>query len=322
MDLRYWYALDQHVNPLGFGCWQLSGKYFVNGKPRGWRDVSESEAVKIIHRALEEGVEFFDTAAAYGKGRSEEVLGKAFSSSTYKKKPVVCTKIVLNDQELSDQKLGPSFKEKVDDSLKRLRAEHIDILLLHNPIDTISWNDFDRSVLSDLVEQGKIRTYGVSCRSLQGVHAVLDANFGTCVEWVFNLIERRPVEEVFPKLQTKRINFIARSPLARGLISNQYLQGDLPRFSDHDFRKNLSEDWISWAVSSIKKLKTLETQVGDISNFGLEYCLWFNEVSAVIPGINSQTYLDKVLTLKNKGKMDPSVIKEIDQILPKNYPDW
>ena len=148
-------------------------------------------------------------------------------------------KIALSEGEETCQRLAEDFYSRVEHSLRRLRRDHIDILLLHNPSDRLDWRTFEPTILENLKSSGKILTYGVSCRSFQSVQAVLDGAFGTCIEWVFNIFERRPVAQIFPTLSIRRVNFIARSPLSRGLISPRFAEGHDVTFDSEEFRSTL-----------------------------------------------------------------------------------
>jgi aryl-alcohol dehydrogenase-like predicted oxidoreductase len=320
VDKRYWHVLDTLINPLGFGCWQLAGEHDVDGKPHGWGVVAETDAVRLIHKALDNGIRFFDTAAGYGAGKSEEILGKALQQSSFGDAAVVCTKIALTDKEVREAKIGADFPVKVNDGLRRLRRERIDILLLHNPPDNLDWRSFDADVLTALQADGKIGTFGISSRAIKGAVAAVEMRFGSCVEWVFNILERRPITELLPKLQNARMNFIARSPLSRGLLSPSYLTTQ-PAFKPTDFRSSLPEDWVSWVVDSIRGLDLAEDARPYLSQLALYWCL-NHDVSVVIPGLKTIRQMLEFLAPRFSADAFRSFVHSVDVQTERCYPPW
>jgi aryl-alcohol dehydrogenase-like predicted oxidoreductase len=317
---RYWYGLQQWLNPMGFGCWQIAGEHYVNGKPNGWGYVEENKAIEVIHKALDHGINLFDTAVGYGNGRSEEILGKAIQTSQHKESAIICTKIPITPHEVDTLGLEASFAQKVEEALKRLKRDRIDLLLFHNPPDPIRWQDFDNGLLNKLQQEGKIGCYGVSSRSLYGVNNVIEAKFGACIEWVFNLLERRP-KDIFPALKTAKMNFIARSPLCKGLFSSKYLNKPIV-FDDCDFRSTLRGDWIEWVMDSIEKLELSSSEKENLTNIALQYCLQFEEVSAVIPGIKRKDHLTKYLKIVDNQYLSKKFIFKLNSRTEPCFPLW
>jgi aryl-alcohol dehydrogenase-like predicted oxidoreductase len=321
MEPRYWTGLGRTLSPMGFGCWQLAGRYEVDGTPHGWSDIRTADAVGLVHFALDRGIRFFDTAAGYGEGRSEDLLGQALASSAHGADAVVCTKVQLSCGDEAAGRAGPAIRVQVEQALRRLRRGHIDVLLLHNPSDEIDWGEFDRSVLEALRNSGKILTYGVSSRSLLGAERVLDARFGSCIEWSFNLLERRPTARLFPRLRDAGMNFIARSPLARGMIAHGGATDTPTIFRRDDFRSTLPQAWIQWAAASAGKLERL-AKTGGLSQLGLRYCLSYPEVSAVIPGMHRRWQVEGLLAAAEAGVLEPDTIAGIAALTEECYPPW
>lgn len=322
MEKRYWHGLDRSANAAGFGCWQLAGRYSVDGKPHGWSDISGSDAVRLVHSALDQGICFFDTAPGYGEGRSEQLLGDALASSRFGADAIVCTKAVLSQEELEAARAGPKLVAQVEESLRRLRRGHVDILLLHGPPDHVDWQNFDRSVLETLKTSGKIITYGISSRSLAGAERVLDAGFGTCIQWSFNLIERRPARLIFPRLGAARTNFIARNPLARGLLTSRGATRDATGFSATDFRSTLPDDWIGWAARSARDILAMKDFPGPLTQTALRYCLSYDEVSAVIPGMHERSQVEDLVRAAGEGRLAPEFLRRLTATVDECYPPW
>ncbi|HPW52501.1 MAG TPA: aldo/keto reductase, partial [Spirochaetota bacterium] len=183
------------VSALGMGCWAIGGPFYYGDKPDGWGNINDEESVKAIQTALSLGINFFDTADAYGVGHSEEVLGKALEGK--RNEAVISTKFAhfgnSETKTLNGINITPSYIEKAcDASLKRLKTDYIDVYLLHEWNIGIADVDTVCSVLERLVEKGKIRTYGWSTDLVDG--AVLFARRKNCsvIEHCLNVFEDAP----------------------------------------------------------------------------------------------------------------------------------
>lgn len=319
MKKRYWYGLNKETNPLGIGCWQIAGAHSINGKPNGWGNIEEKEALNILITAIKSGIDFFDTAQGYNEGRSEELLGKAIKQTS--ESIVVCTKIVLTDDEVKQQNLSYGFSERVNESLRRLGTDRLDILLIHNPPDNINWKEFNNSTLIELQKEGKIGTFGVSTRGLDAAKNVVEAKFGTVLEWVFNIFERRPVDVLFPLIEQQKFNFIARSPLSRGLINPKYLITK-PEFGKDDFRSTLPLDWVEWTLDSLRKLNANGIAPTDIVKIATQYCLQYNAVTSAIIGVRTSRQLDDFLKINSSIENSKLLNSDFFEGIPECFPKW
>lgn len=318
-ERRYWHGLDRETRPLGFGCWQIAGAHSKNGAPHGWGQISEQEALALLVEAMANGVDFFDTAQGYNSGMSEALLGKAMAIAGAD--PVVCSKIELEAFETTNLCLCDSFKARVESSLKRLNKQRLDILLIHNPPDTLNWPAFDRGGLEDLKQEGKIGTYGISSSGLKGAINAAEAGFGNTIEWVLNLFERRPVTELFPILSEARMNFIARSPLSRGLINTNYLAVE-PKFGSDDFRSTLPADWVDWVVASLRAFHANGVPESELVRQALTYCIQHDQVTAAIVGVKSVAQLEAIMAINLEITQAIEVKKEMLDHIPSCYPPW
>jgi aryl-alcohol dehydrogenase-like predicted oxidoreductase len=219
------------------------------------------------------------------------------------------------------QKIDLNFSQKVEASLKRIGKDRIDILLFHNPPDDLKWKEFDFSKLNELQKDGKVGTFGVSARGIEGAKNVVEAKFGTVLEWVFNIFERRPVNVLFPLIEQNKFNFIARSPLSRGLINSKYLKVP-PIFSDEDFRSTLPKEWVDWTINSVKKFHENGIKENEIVEKSILYCLQHKAVTSSIIGIKTQQQLVDILRISASIKNDECLKDNFfDEILP-CFPKW
>lgn len=317
---RNWYGLDQKIPILGFGAWQLAGPLEKQSKAHGFPPLEGCSAEQLVHQFLSEGFRFFDTAQAYGNGLSESLLGKALRTSSVGTEAIICTKVSLDGEDGVSRK---SLFEKLDESLSRLKKDVIDVLLIHSPPVTINWKSFDFDPFLRAQESGKIRTFGISARTLSCAQKFLDAGEGTCIEWSMNLTERRPAEELLPKIEKLGCNFIARSPLARGFLTSRRAHEERPSFSSDDFRSSLDPDWVAWVHAQSKLLGSRVSDLGlSLEMASLLYLMRAPGVSAVIPGLRSLKQLEVLKEASKEFADDRMDFDVLTQGVPQTYPAW
>lgn len=307
---------------IGFGTWQLGGDSTFGRKPNGWGVVDEQEAKKAIHYALENGIAFFDTADGYGKGKSEEILGQTIANNP---RAIICTKFGNREDEF-----GAAYQDfsaqwlqtAVENSLQRLKRETIDVLLLHSPPDTFNWLNYDITPLENLIQAGKIRSYGVSNKTCKGVESVISHNFGTTVEAIYNALDRRAAEKVLGLCEIKNYNFIARVPLASGFLTEKTLFNEARPLSVNDFRNNFTADITQWFAEQTIKLSFLNDLEGGITVSALRFCLSNPAVSVVIPGMRNVKQVQQALLAKELGALPQEILNKITQQVPTVFAGW
>lgn len=294
MKTFYWKGLNRNINRKGIGTWQFCSDYSVGNSPHGWSKIDKQLIKDIIFKSIEGGIQFFDTAHGYGYGFSEEILGDTLKEIK-NVEVFLCSKIPLSNYALLTKSLDKEFQDQFFTTLKRLKRDRLDILLLHSPPDELDYINFDFSFLYKMQEVGYLGTFGVSAVSINGVQNVIKSKFGTCIQWVFNPLEIRPINEFFPLIKDD-FNFIARSPLNRGFLNNQNYKKTIADFKN-EFRSTLNPSWIEWANENSNEIMKMLKENKTLSSFALEFCLSFDEVSVVIPGINKLCYLEEYLNL-------------------------
>lgn len=313
------------VNRIGFGCWQLAGAYDLNGRPNGYGNIDADESVRAIHMALDNGINFFDTAVAYGAGRSEELLGAALNSysGAGKATPVICTKygIIEGTDNDDDDFSAPNMARSVERSLKRLQTECIDVLLLHNPPDDMDLTELDREPFERLIREGKIRSYGVSCRTQKGVANVLKQNFGSVVEAVYNVLDRRYASFFADEQYKDRYTFISRVPLASGFITPRTLTENRT-FETNDIRSNFNAEQVEWVTGAVRELAFLNDLEGGITVSALRFQLSNPYNTLTIPGIKNTKQLKDALLAAKLGPLPADVISAIEAAVPEVFYRW
>ena len=307
---------------LGVGTWQFGGENIINGQHKGWGDIEEVAAIKTVHLALDAGIQFFDTADAYGDGRAEEILGKAIQHYP-REKLIICTKFGQrkDSQGKNFHDFTPDWCEQaVINSLRRLKVDYLDILLFHSPPDDFDWQKYSTSKLEALIKKGYIKEYGVSSKTIKGALKVVNNKFGTVIEAIFNILDRRAEQYLLNQLKPT-YQFIARVPLASGFLIQKYLHEE-PNFADNDWRRYLPERDRQWLLNNVRKLEFLNELLGGITVSGLRYVLYHPQVDVVIPGMRNLHQLKANLQALDLGALDPTIVQKIQDAVPDVAKHW
>lgn len=235
------------VSALGMGCWAIGGPWQMNGSEAGWGPVDDAESVRAVRAALEAGITLFDTAATYGAGHSERIVGEALAGR--RDEAVISTKFGYLVDEASKTVTGmdvsPSaIKASCDDSLRRLATDRIDLYWLHVGDLPIHQAGAVTDVLEELVTAGKIRSYGWSTDDPERAEAFAKGPHDRAVQHQLNVLEDNPAMLEF--CQRFGLASVNRGPLAMGLLTGKYDGG--ATFADDDLRgKNV--DWMKYFQS-------------------------------------------------------------------------
>jgi aryl-alcohol dehydrogenase-like predicted oxidoreductase len=202
----------------------------------GWGPVDDGQSKDTICRALELGVNFFDTADIYGFGHSESILGEALLGR--RDQAVIATKV--GSVRLPDGSHTKDFSSRhiihsCEQSLQRLRTDHLDLYQLHNPPLEVLWKGDAREALETLKFQGKICHFGVSISHPTEGEEIIHRNFGSTLQVLFNVLNQRPAHGLFGLAREFHIGIIARVPLASALLTGKIRSRN---FHPQDNRKN------------------------------------------------------------------------------------
>ena len=230
------------VSALGFGCWPIGGLIIEDGRSVGWGDVDDDESVRAIHRAMEFGVTFFDTAEVYG--RSEEILGRAFERR--RDRVVIATKFGRAYDRATHTIIGPdlspaAMRRSLEGSLHRLRTDYVDLYQLHVGDCPADQAIALREALEDVVREGKIRAYGWSTDITANARLWAEGPHCASVEQHLNVFEGNL--ELLAFCEAANLASVNRGPLAMGLLTGKYsadaaLPADDVRGSGHR--------WMRW----------------------------------------------------------------------------
>jgi aryl-alcohol dehydrogenase-like predicted oxidoreductase len=274
------------ISEIGFGAWAIGGGAILGGHPVGFGSVDDKVSLAALQRAFELGVNFVDTADAYGNGHSERIVGQAVKNSP--RRVHIATKVgtIRRDPDPSTKDFSKTYVHAAcDRSLERLGVTMIDLYQLHNPPDEVIAGNEIWDALRELKDKSKIACYGISIsRPEQGIKAIEKGDVDS-IQVVYNLLERDAEKELFPLAERKSVSIIARVPLASGLLSGKYAPGH--RFAADDHRSaSYGPGKLEETLQRVEKFKFL-AQGRTLAQAALKFCLANPAVSAVIPGIKT-----------------------------------
>jgi aryl-alcohol dehydrogenase-like predicted oxidoreductase len=295
------------VSEIGFGCWAIGGT--------SYGPTDDAQSLEALQTAWDAGVNFFDTADTYGHGHSEELL-RQFLKDKPREKYVLASKAGWDFYHGGSKKnFDPEYlRFACEESLKRLGTGTIDLYQLHNPsLEKIRQGEII-DVLEDLKKQGKIRAIGISIHTEEEAAAAIADTRVDTIQLVFNMIDQRMSERVFPEAHKKNVGIIIREPLACGLLTEKYSTEH--QFPKDDHRRRWSPEKRELDMQKIKVLKAVfATQRLSLARAALEYALDFEGVSTVIPGAKT-----KEQVLENlKATKDPQLRIQESYLLRELY---
>jgi len=255
---------DLHITPLGYGAWAIGG----SGWQFGWGSQDDSDSIAAIHRALELGVNWIDTAAVYGLGHSEEVVARALKQWSGSR-PYVFTKCGLRwDSKGNAQKVlaADSIRREIEDSLRRLQVDVIDLYQIHWPPDPDS-PQLEEAwfTLADLKRAGKVRWIGVSNFDVKQLRRAKAIASITSLQPPYSLVNRGVEEDILPYCLREGIGVIVYSPMQSGLLTGAMTRERIARLPQDDWRKTdaeFNDPKLSRNLAVVERLKEIARRHG------------------------------------------------------------
>jgi aryl-alcohol dehydrogenase-like predicted oxidoreductase len=284
MEQRQIPRLGRAVSCVGFGAWQLGAD---------WGDVPEADAVAALETALAAGVTFVDTADVYGDGRSERLVGRVLASCEGER-PFVATKMGRRVPQEHAEYTPARFREWIDRSRENLGVERLDLVQLHCPPTAVIDDDALFADLDALVDEGRIRAYGISVETCDQALAAIARPHVATVQIILNAFRLKPVERVLPVARAAGVGIIARVPLASGLLSGRYTRETRFAADDHrtynrhgeafDVGETFSGVDFATGLEAVRRLRPLVPEGATMAQWALRFVLDQPGVSVVIPG--------------------------------------
>jgi aryl-alcohol dehydrogenase-like predicted oxidoreductase len=290
------------ISEVSFGTWAIGGS---------WGKTSDAEALKSLEFAIDQGVNFFDTADVYGDGHSEELLAKATKGKEDKIHIATkfCRKGDIFDPNTYSYETVSAYCE---DSLRRLNREAIDLYQIHCPATEILRDGSVFEVLDRLKQEGKIRQYGVSVETAEEGLICLQYPNVKSLQIIFNLFRQKPLESLIPKAYEKGVGLLVRLPLASGLLTGKFTaehvfeEDDHRRFNENGESFNVGETFAGLGfrkgVELAEQFKWIAEGRGSMASAALRWILDQKEITCIIPGFkNVKQVEDNLSALHTKS---------------------
>jgi aryl-alcohol dehydrogenase-like predicted oxidoreductase len=300
-----------NVSEIGYGAWGIGGAM--------WQGATDVESMRALHKAIDMGVNFIDTALVYGDGHSEGLVGRLVKER--QERIYVSTKVPPKNGQWPARKgvdLNETFPhdyiiKKTEQSLKNLNLDFVDIQQFHvwddEWIDQAEWSD----AISKLKEEGKIRHFGVSINDHQPENALKLAASGKVdtFQVIYNIFDQSPEDKLFPLCKEKNIGVIVRVPLDEGGLGGSITADTV--FPDGDFRNNYFKgDRKKQIVDRVSKLMQISgTEAQSIAELALRFVLSHPAVSTVIPGMRSTKNVDANCGLSDGKLLSVKLLSEL-----------
>lgn len=302
------------ISAVSFGAWALGGDFGT---------VDDSESKRALERAVELGVNFFDTADVYGDGRSERILGE-FRRSTGADL-IVATKAGrrLNPHAAAGYNLE-NIRAFVERSLKNLRTDALDLLQLHCPPTDVYYMPQVFAALDTLKCEGKLRHYGVSVERVEEALKAIEYPGVTSVQLIYNLLRRRPEDLLFERAQQKGVGILARLPLSSGLLAGKMSRSTRFEPSDHrqynrhgeafDQGETFSGVPFETGLDFVDQVRRLVPEGQSVAAYAMRWILRQDAVTAVIPGAKRPVQVEENVSADGLAAPSADTLQELDRL--------
>ena len=306
------------VSAISFGAWAIGGT---------WGTVSDDESYAALHRALDLGVNFFDTADVYGDGRSERLLARLRKER--KEKFYIATKAGRRlDPHVSSGYNRHNLTAFVERSLKNLGTDSLDLLQLHCPPTEVYYRPEVFGVLDDMVKAGTIRHYGVSVEKVEEALKAIEYPGVQSVQIIFNIFRQRPSELFFSEAQRRRVGVLARLPLSSGLLAGKLSRNSTFERDDHrnfnrhgeSFDRGETFSGIDYelGLQTVDKLRLLVPHDQSMAQLALRWILMFPAVTCAIPGAKRASQVEENVSAVDLPALQDKTMKNIREIYDGN----
>jgi aryl-alcohol dehydrogenase-like predicted oxidoreductase len=295
------------VSEIGFGAWG------IGGETEGLTSYGATEdrvSLAALRRAFDLGITFFDTSSVYGYGHSERLIGEAFAG--VRDKVVIATKAGFSAWDREPDFSPVAIMRSCEESLARLRTDHVDLLQLHNPGLRVVAQEEVRAALADLVRQGKARAWGLSMRAPADAMAALALARPTALQVNLNMLDVRAVEcGLLDAATADDVAVIARTPLCFGFLTGNVRPDS--EFPAGDHRRGWPPAQLAaWCEGAKRALGAVPQPPGSTrTQAALRFCLSFDAVATVIPGMLSPAEVEENAAASGLGRLPPAAIEAV-----------
>ena len=290
MESRTLGRTRRDVSVIGQGCWQFGGD---------WGDVSDQAALDILNAGADAGVTFFDTADVYGDGRSERLVGR-FVAERNDPSIMVATKMGRRaNPHVAEEYTRDNFLAWNDRSRENLGVDTLDLVQLHCPPTAVYSDEHVYEWLDEMVADGRTKAYGVSVETVDEALVAMQHEHVASIQIIFNILRRKPLEQVLPMAAAKGVGIIARVPLASGLLSGKFSASTTFSADDHrtynrhgeafDQGETFSGVPYEVGLEAVDRLRGVVPPDATMAQFALRWIIDQPGVTTVIPGASKVT---------------------------------
>lgn len=314
MEYRELGRTGWRVSAIGFGGWAIGGT---------WGPVDDRESLAALHRAVDLGVNFFDTADIYGDGRSERLLAQLRQEqrATLRIATKVGRRLDPHTAKGYDRQNLTAFVER---SLKNLQSDVLDLVQLHCPPTEVYYTPEVFGILDDLVKQGKIRYYGVSVEKVEEGLKAIEYPGVQSVQIIFNIFRQRPAELLFSEAKRRRVGIVARLPLSSGMLTGKMTHATMFHPDDHrafnrqgeafDRGETFSGVNFEVGLQAIEELRPLTPEGMTMAQFALRWTLMFDAVTCAIPGAKRPSQVEENVRAADLPPLPDSRMAKVTEV--------
>lgn len=309
------------VSEIGFGAWTIGLDWW--GKK-----IDDDEAVRMLKKAYDVGINFYETADMYGKGKSERLLGRAFRDM---RNEVVYSTKWGYDMYSAEQVGHAELPQKHDSeflhfalkkSLERLDTDYVDVYSLHNPKMDAIQNDELFASLDDLVKKGTIKSHGIALGPAigwrdEGLFSITNRNV-TCAQTVYNILEQDPGRDLMKAAAENDVGIMVRVPDASGLLTGKVTADT--KFGKDDHRSFRKREFIQEAMQKIANMKPLADSKGwNMTELAIKFILSQPQISVVLPTMISVEEIETFAAISDGNYLDTSEATKLEEMYEKNF---
>jgi len=315
MEYRAFGRTGWKISAIGFGAWGIGGD--------AWGTTDDKTSLAALHKAIDLGVNFIDTADVYGDGHSEQLIAQVRKARS--EQLIVATK--------AGRRLNPhtapgynrqNLTSFVERSLRNLETETLDLLQLHSPPPEVYDMPEVFGILDDLVQQGKVRYYGVSVERVDEALKAITYPHLQSVQIIFNMFRLKPAEKFFAAASERQVGILARVPLASGLLTGtfrpntQFAENDHRNFNRHgesfDQGETFSGVDYETGLQAVEELRKIVPQGATMAQFALRWILMFPEVSSTIPGAKNPRQAEDNVQAASLPPLNNETMRRVEEI--------
>jgi aryl-alcohol dehydrogenase-like predicted oxidoreductase len=305
------------VSEISFGAWAIGGT---------WGAVHDQESLAALHRAIDLGVNFIDTADVYGDGHSERLVGKVVRERS--ETIHVATKAGRRlSPHTADGYNKTNLTRFIERSLRNLGTERIDLLQLHCPPTEVYYRPEVFEALDEIAKAGKIHHYGVSVATVEEGLKAIDYPNVQSVQIIFNMFRHRPAELFFAEAKRRKCGILTRVPLASGLLTGKmtrqtkFSADDHRKFNRHgeafDRGETFSGVDYETGLQAVEELKRLTPKDASVSQFALRWILMFDAVTCAIPGAKRPDQAEQNVRASSLPRLSRATMLKVEAIYNK-----